>query len=63
MVDILSLFPPLIGEVGGIGLSLALQNCILGYVEGGVLWGDNDEWRTYFQFERFSVTACAIIWL
>lgn len=38
MVNILSLFQPLIGEIGRVGVSLALQNCILGHVESGVLW-------------------------
>lgn len=47
MVNILSLFQPLIGEIRGIGISLALQNGILGHVESGVLWGDDDDWRTF----------------
>lgn len=49
MVNILSLFQPLIGEVGRVGIGLALQNGILGHVESGVLWGDDDDWRTYRQ--------------
>ena len=47
MVNILSVFQPLIGEIGRVGISLALQNSILGHVESGVLWGDDDDWRTF----------------
>lgn len=47
MVNILSLFQPFIGEVGRVSVSLALQNCILGHVESGVLWRDDDDWGTF----------------
>lgn len=47
MVNILSLFQPLIGEVGGVGISLTLKNCILGHIESGVLWGDEDDWGSF----------------
>ncbi len=47
MVNVLSLFQPLIGEVRRVGVSLTLQNCILGHVESGVLWGDDDDWRSF----------------
>lgn len=47
MVNILSLFQPLISEVRGVGISLTLQNCILGHIESGVLWGDEDDRRTF----------------
>lgn len=46
MVNILSLFQPLICEVRGVGISLTLQNCILGHVQSCVLWGNYDNWRT-----------------
>lgn len=49
MVNILSLFQPLIGEVRRVGVSLTLQNCILGHVERGVLWGDDDDWRSFLE--------------
>lgn len=32
MINILSLLHPLVGEVGGVSIRLALQNCILGHV-------------------------------
>lgn len=47
MVNILPLLQPLIGEVGGVSVSLTLQNCILGHIESGVLWGDDDDWRSF----------------
>lgn len=45
VVNVLSLFHPLICQVGGVGVSLTLQKCILGHVESGVLRGDEDDWR------------------
>lgn len=47
MVHILSLFHPLIREVGRVSISLALQNGILGHIESGVLWRDDDDWGTF----------------
>lgn len=32
VINVLSLLHPLIGEVGGVRIRLALQNCILGHV-------------------------------
>lgn len=62
MVNVLSLFQPLIGEVRRVGVRLALQNCILGHVESGVLWGDDDDWRSFLQFGRkhtLMLTVCS----
>lgn len=47
MVNILSLLHPLICQVGGVGISLTLQKCILGHVESGVLRRDEDDWRPF----------------
>lgn len=47
MVNVLPLFHPLIGKVGRVGISLTLEKCILGHIERGVFWGDEDDWRTF----------------
>lgn len=47
MVNILSLFHPLIGKIGRVSICLTLQKCILGHIESGVLWGDEDDWRPF----------------
>ena len=52
VVDVLPVFPPLVREVRGVGVGLALQECILGHVEGGVLWGDEDDGRTWFYTQK-----------
>ena len=56
VVDVLAVLQPLVGEVGGEGVGLALQHCILGHVERGVPRGDEDDGRTLcFRRRRASV--------
>lgn len=54
---VLVLFPPLIREVRRIRFCLALQNCILGHIHGGILRGNDDNWRTCLKAEE-SIKAC-----
>lgn len=46
MIDVLSISHPHVGHVGRICLSLAAQQGIVGHVEDGVRWGNQDNRRT-----------------
>lgn len=63
VMDVLSIFAPHVGHVGGVGHRLALQQCILGHVEGGAFGRDDNDWRTWWEAGHKRHHICSQKWL